>query len=166
MTRITFFPRLTWRDLGRAAMCAGLLLAAGCHRAPRTAAELANALPKKFSGELHLQGDTESRHISIEPRDLSERSEHVLEFSHVAYQMQDPQGADTSQGEAAIRGTISVPGFAIRLEGIGADNTGGEDAIRPDTFAGTLTQDLQTLHAEWSTALGQKGQLTMQAVSP
>jgi hypothetical protein len=146
--------RFGWRGFGQVTLCA-ILFAAGCHRTPETAAELAKALPRAFAGELHLQGDTQAR-----------RSARVLEFNRVDYQLQDEQGAPTSSGQARIRGTITLPGLDIRLEALGPDFSGGEDAIRPETFSGKLSGNLQSFDAEWSTGLGQKATLTMQAAPP
>jgi hypothetical protein len=157
--------RFGWRGFGQVTLCA-ILFAAGCHRTPETAAELAKALPRAFAGELHLQGDTQARRIRVEARELSVRSARVLEFNRVDYQLQDEQGAPTSSGQARIRGTITLPGLDIRLEALGPDFSGGEDAIRPETFSGKLSGNLQSFDAEWSTGLGQKATLTMQAAPP
>jgi hypothetical protein len=151
------------RVFGAVAVCA-MLLAAGCRRAPQTAAELSKALPPAFAGDVHLQGDTEVRRLRIEARELSIRSEHVLEFNRVDYQVLDARGATSSAGEVRIRGTITAPGFDIHLETVAGG--GGDDAIRPETFTGKLSGNLRSLDAEWSTGLGQKVRLTMQAASP
>ncbi len=144
---------------GRIIVLCGLLLPAGCQRTPQTAAELAKRLPAEFAGELHLQGDSTARHIRIGPRELSIRGEHLLEFNRVDYEL----GAGTSVPEqVALRGTITVPGLQIHLEMLGG-NAGGDDAIRLETFTGTLSQDLRTLRADWFTGLGQKASLTLRA---
>jgi hypothetical protein len=158
-------PRALWRRVGMTLACS-VLFTAGCRRPPQTAAELAKALPPAFTGELHLQGETETHHVRIQARELSIRSEHVLEFNRVDYQIQDAPGAPSSEGEAHIRGTITAPGFDIRLEMLGSTFSGGEDAIRPETFTGKLSRDLQSVDAEWSTGLGQKAKLTLHAAPP
>jgi hypothetical protein len=157
--------RFGGRGFGRVAICA-LLLAGGCQRTPQTAADLEKALPQAFAGELHLQGETEPQRIRVEARELSIRSEHVLEFNRIDYRLQDAPGEPSSEGQARIRGTITAPGLEIRLEKLGSEFTGGEDAIRPETFTGKLSANLKTLDAQWSTALGQQEKLTMQAVPP
>jgi hypothetical protein len=157
--------RFGGRGFGRVAICA-LLLAGGCQRTPQTAADLEKALPQAFAGELHLQGETEPQRIRVEARELSIRSEHVLEFNRIDYRVRDDQGGPGSEGEAHIRGTITAPGFEIRLESLGPDVAGGGDAIRLETFSGKLSGNLQALDAEWSTGFGQKAKLTMQAAPP
>ena len=171
MIPIPLFSRLAWRALGLAALLVGQFLGSlalcgslgGCHRSPQTADELAKALPASFSGVLRLQGETEERHIRLEPRELSVRSAHVLGFNRVDYQLLD---GSNSGGEAHIRGTISAPGFEIKLERVGSEGSGAEDAIRPETFTGKLGGNLHTLRAEWSTGLGQKATLTLQSGQP
>ncbi len=158
MTRRLSLLGFRARQFGWIAMC-GLLLAAGCHRPPQTAAELAKALPATFSGEVQLQGETQPRPIRLEPRELSVRGEHVLEFNRVDYHLLDARGAVMTEGEARIRGTIAAPGLQIQLEVVGAEG-GSEEAVRPETFSGKLSADLQALEAEWSTSLGQKAKLT------
>ena len=74
---------------------------------------------------------------------------------------QTPPGAE---GEAHIRGTITAPGFDIHLETLGSTFSGGDGAIRPETFTGKLSPNLQSLDAQWSTGLGQQARLTLHAV--
>jgi hypothetical protein len=140
-----------------------MLVAAGCSRAPRNAAELAKALPEAFTGELHIEGETQPHHIRLEARELSVRSEHVLEFNRVDYQLKDGQDDPGAEGEARIRGTITAPGLEVRLEMPGTGFS--EDVVRPETFTGKLSGDLQSLDAEWSNGLGQKAHLKLQAAS-
>ena len=154
------------RQFAGAALALGVLVTSGCQRTPQTAAELAKALPRAYTGELHLQGDAETTHLRVTARELSVRSEHVLEFNRVDYQVQDARGNMSSEGEAHLRGTITAPGFEVRLEVEGSTFAGGEDAIRPETFMGQLSHDLQSLEAQWSTGLGQKARLTLHAVPP
>ena len=139
---------------------------AGCQRAPQTAAELIKALPQAYAGDLQLQGETGAIHLRVQARELSIRSEHVLEFDRVDYQVQDAQGAINAEGEAQIRGTITAPGFDVRLEAEGSTFPGGEDAIRPETFNGKVSRDLQSLEAQWSTGLGKGERMMLRAVPP
>lgn len=142
-------------------MLCGLL--AGCHHAPQTAAELQTSLPHQYRGELHLQGEQQSRKIVVEPRDFTVRDAHLLEFSHVRYQLL--AGSEVlADGDAQIRGTISAPGLAIRVENVaGTADVDGGDALKAGTFQGTLSSDLQKLEATWQTGFGQSATLKAQA---
>ncbi len=139
-----------------AVVCCAL---AGCQRAPQTAADLQRRLPRQFQGEIHLQGEQQSRKIVVEPHDFTVLDVHTLEFNRVRYQL-----ANGGAGDAQIRGTISAPGLAIHLEEVGgtADVEGG-DAFKAGTFYGTLSGDLQKLDATWKTGFGQEVTLKVQA---
>ena len=88
----TLSGAVLYRFIGATLACI-VCFTAGCQRTPQTAAELAKALPQAYAGELHLQGETETRHIRVQARELSIRSEHVLEFNRVDYQVQDAPDA-------------------------------------------------------------------------
>ena len=156
-------PSICLRGLGMITGCAMLLLSGGCERAPQTAAELAAKLPREFTGELHLQGDADTRRVRVRPGEVSVTSEHLLQIGRIDYEIDDAKGVEVAAGEAGIRVTISAPGLEIRVETIGA---GAGDAIRPETFSGKLGGDLRSVEAEWSTSLGQKARLKMQAAQP
>ena len=139
------------------------LLFTGCHRAPQTAAELQQNLPHQFKGDVLMQGSTEPHHLIVEPHEISVRNEHLLEFNKVRYQIL--AGSEVlTEGDAGIRGTISVPDLEIRVE----NTSDGEsnDAMKPDTFKGQLSADLRTATAEWASGMGQKVTLKVTAVGP
>lgn len=136
------------------------LLLAGCSRAPQTAAELRDSLPRQFRGDIHLQGETNSRKIVVEPHEFMVRTEHMLEFNRVRYQL--IVGSEVlADGEAAIRGTISAPGLNILIEEADVEGT---EAIKKGTFQGHLDSDLQSMEASWTTGAGQGVTLKAKAV--
>ena len=138
------------------ALCCALT---GCNRAPQTAADLQKSLPHQFQGEIHLQGEPQSRKIVVEPHDFTVLDAHTLEFNRVRYQL-----TSGGAGDAEIRGTISAPGLAIHLENVaGTADVEGGDAFKAGTFYGTLSGDLQTLNATWKTGFGQEVTLKVQA---
>ena len=140
--------------------CAGLLLAS-CQRAPRNAAELRDRLPRHWEGETRLQGDSGGRRIVIEVRELTARSEHVLEFNRVSYQF-FAGGEAVAQNEAAIRGTITAPGGVVRLD---EEGTEAGDVLRAGTFTGQLSGNLQSVEARWTTGDGQSATLDLHAAA-
>ena len=151
ISRLTFF-----------CLALGLFLA-GCHRAPQTAAELQQNLPHQFKGDILVQGSSEPHHLVVEPHEISVRNEHLLEFNKVPCQIL--AGSEVlTEGDAGIRGTISVPDLEIRVEST-SDAEGG-DAMKPDTFKGRLSADLRTATAEWTGGMGQKVTLKVTAVGP
>ncbi len=143
-----------------AVLCGAL---AGCQRAPQTAADLQRRLPRQYQGEIHLQGEQQSRKIVVEPHDFTVLDTHTLEFNRVRYQLSSG-GEFGSAGDAEIRGTISAPGLAIHLEGVaGTADVEGGDAFKAGTFYGTVSSDLQRLDATWKTGFGQEVTLKVQA---
>ena len=157
----TLSPRMI-RAVFAASLLASILGLTGCHRAPQNAAELRRDLPRIYVGEFRLQGQTEPLHLRVTPHNLTERDTKVLEFNSVQYAVLDAHGNVQTEGDADIRGTISLPGLEIRLENIG-NLSGGEDLIKPGSFQGKLSGDLQTGEADWTSGYGQKGHLKMQA---
>ena len=137
-------------------------LLAGCHRAPQTVVELRQQLPGTYAGEIHLQGQSEAMRLRITPHNLSERSARVLEFNSVQYAVLDARGALQTEGDASIRGTITLPGLEVRLESMG-NSSAGEDFIKAGSFQGKLSDNLQTAEADWTTGYGQKGHLKAEA---
>ena len=142
-------------------MCCSL---AACHRAPRTAAELQRSLPHQYQGELRLQGEQQGRKIIVEPHDFTVVDPQRLEFDRVRYQLFS--GNDVAEaGDAPIRGTISAPGLMIHVDEIGSSGElDGSDALKPGTFEGKLSADLQKMEAKWQTGLGQEVMLKVEAV--
>ncbi len=139
-------------------------LLAACHRAPQTAADLWNKLPRKYQGELHVQGEPQARQIVIEPLQMLVRDTHLLEFGRVRYQF-SASGEVGATGEAQIRGTISAPGLIINVESLtGGGDVDGGDVLKAGTFQGKLSSDLQKLEATWKTGFGQNITLEVQAV--
>ena len=135
---------------------AGCLLLAGCQRGPQTSAELFERLPRRFQGELHVQGDAGAHPFVVELLDLSARDAHLLEFRRVHYRLAaDSNGNTAAEGDAALKGTISAPGGEIRIEAFGGAGAGGEDALKPGSFQGKLSDDLQSVDTHWTTADGQ-----------
>ena len=123
-----------------------------CSRAPQTAAELFDRMPRRFGGELHVQGDTAARTLNVEVLDLKVRDPHLLEFNRIAYEV---SGGDEGahRGEAPIKGTISAPGGEIQIED--ASSAGGGDLLKTGSFHGKLEGDLKTVDANWKTAFDQ-----------
>lgn len=147
-------------SLPRVLLAAALLaLATACHRPPQTAAQLLERLPRRFTGEVLLQGQSAPQAVRIESRQLAARDEHLLEFSGVNLVLLTPDGSVQAEHPAACRGTISAPGLEIRLEELG----GAEDMLKAGSFAGQLSADLQTVEATWTTSLGSKGSLKLTA---
>ena len=132
------------------AFCLGLLPA--CYHAPRTAAELFDQMPRRFGGDLRVQGETATRTLNVELLDLKVRDPHLLEFGRIAYEV---SGGDEGarKGEAPIKGTISAPGGEILIEDAGG--AGGGDALKPGSFQGKLSGDLKTVDAKWKTGFDQ-----------
>lgn len=139
--------------------CAALLTLSACHRAPRTAAELLEKMPRRFTGEVHLQGDANAQAVRIEARQLATRSELLLEFSGVNVVTLDANGAVQSEHLAPCRGTIATPTLEIRLEELG----GVDEMLKPGTFSGQMSADLQSVEASWTTGFGAKGSLKLKA---
>ncbi len=140
-----------------------LLVLAGCHRAPQTSAELRKGLPRQFTGEIYVQGQSEPLRLRITPHDFTERDSRVLEFGGVRYAVLDARGGVQSEGDASLTGTITLPGLEVRLEGAGNLGEGG-DFVKAGTFQGKLSEDLQTGEASWTTGYGQAGRLKVEAV--
>lgn len=147
-----------WLSTAAAAAAAVLALSA-CHHPPRTAAELLEKMPRRFTGEVHLQGDTSTQPVRIEARQLATRSELLLEFSGINVVALDGNGSVQSEHLAACRGTISTPALDVRMEELG----GAEDVLKAGTFIGKLSDDLQTVEASWTTGFGTKGSLKLKA---
>ena len=133
------------------------LVLGGCQRGPQNATELYNRMPRRFSGELRVQGESTPRTLLVEVLDLNVRSEHLLEFGRVSYRV---TGGDEGrlEGEAAIKGTISAPGGEIRIDE--ASGGGSEDALKAGSFKGKLSRDLHTIEADWKTGFGQSVHFT------
>ena len=142
------------------APCA-LLLLTSCQRAPRNAVELRDRLPRRWEGEIRLQGDSGGRRIDIEVRELTARSEHVLEFNRVSYQF-FAGGEAVAQSEAAIRGTITAPGGAVRLD---EEGTEAGEVLKAGSFTGQLSGNLQSVEARWTTGDGQGATLKLHAAA-
>lgn len=134
----------------------------GCSRAPQSAAELLNRMPRQYTGEVHLQGEAEAQPVRIETRQLAARSEHLLEFNGVNVVLLNSNGAVLTEHGFGSRGTISAPGLEIKLEDLGAPE--GSDMFKAGTFAGKMSGDLQTVAAEWTTSFGTKGSMKLKAV--
>ena len=114
--------RVRWRILLLAFILPpSSFLLSGCSRAPQTAAELQKQLPPQYQGELRLQGETEAHRLVIEPHNFNVRDPRHLEFNQVRYQFFTGNSV-TAQGEANIRGVISTPDLAIRIDEV----SGGE----------------------------------------
>ena len=130
-----------------------------CHRAPQTAKQLFDRLPRHWQGDAHLQGGTDTHKINIELRQLTVRDEHTLEFNRVHYQVLVGNEV-AAEEDAAIRGTITAPGGEVRLE---QEGTEAGDALKPGTFQGKVSDDLQSAEASWTTGLGQSATLKLKA---
>ena len=141
-------------------LCLFVLCLSGCSRAPQTAAELQKSLPAQYQGELHLQGETDAHRIVIEPHNLNVRDAHHLEFNQVRYQFFTGNSL-TAQGDANLRGVISTPDLAIKIDEIPGGEAG--DAMKLGTFQGSLGKDLQEASAAWTTGFGQNVKLTAKA---
>ena len=130
----------------------GCLLAAGCSRPPQTAAELFDQMPRRYGGELRVQGEAATRTLNVELLDLKVRDTHRLEFGRIAYEL---SGGDEGarKGEAPIKGTISAPGGEIQLEE--ASDAAGGDAFKAGSFQGKLSSNLKAVDAKWKTAFDQ-----------
>ena len=138
------------------------LLLQSCHRAPQNATDLLDRLPRHWEGEVQMQGEGGGRKITIEVRQLTVRSEHVLEFNRVRYQLL-AGGEALSADEAAVRGTITAPGGEIRLEEEGTD---ANEGLKPGSFVGKLDGKLQSVDATWTTGLGPAATLKLHAAAP
>lgn len=139
----------------------------GCHRGPDTAADLKGALPRQFRGEVKFQGDPNPHTLVVEPHDFTVRSAHLLQFDRVRYQILSGGSNVVTEGDAGIRGTISAPGLDIRIEEVtDAAEVGGGEVIKADTFKGSLSADLRTADAAWTTGLGQEMKLKVMATAP
>ena len=131
-----------------ALLLGGGLLAAGCSRGPQTAGELFDKMPRRYRGELRLQGETGTRTLGVELLDLKVRDEHHLEFNCVAYEV-DGGDEGVQKGEAPMRGAISAPGGEVQIE----DASG--DALKAGSFGGKLSADLESVEAKWKTGYDQ-----------
>ena len=138
-----------------------------CHRGPGTAAELEATLPRQFRGEVKFQGDPQPHTLVVEPHDFTVRSAHVLQFDRVRYQILAGGSNVVAEGDAGLRGTISTPGLDIRIEQVtDAAEAGGGEVIKADTFKGSLSADLHTADATWTSGLGQEMKLKVTATAP
>ena len=144
--------RLAVRVLSFVILHSSFVIFSSCSRGPQTARELFDRLPRRYSGELHLQGETGTRTLGVELLDLKVRDEHHLEFGRVAYQVTS-NDEGMQRGEAPVRGTISAPGGEVRIED--ADGAGGGDALKPGSFEGKLAADLESVEARWKTGFDQ-----------
>ena len=129
-----------------------ICLLAACSRPPQTAAELFDQMPRRYGGDLRVQGETATRTLNVEVLDLKVRDTHRLEFGRIAYEV---SGGDEGahKGEAPIKGTISAPGGEIVIED--ATGEGGGDAFKAGSFQGKLSGDLKTVDAKWKTGFDQ-----------
>lgn len=116
-------------------------------------------MPRRFTGEVHLQGDANGQPVRIEARQLEVRGPLAVEFSGVNVVVLGADGSVQSERPAACKGTVSTPGLDIRLEELG----GAEDLLKTGTFTGKLSDDLQSLEASWTTGYGTKGSLKLKA---
>ncbi len=109
-------------------------------------------MPRRYGGELHVQGETTTRTLNVELLDLKVRDAHRLEFNRIAYEV---SGGDEGahKGEAPVKGTISAPGGEIVIEDFGGE--GGGDALKSGSFQGKLGGDLKTVDAKWKTGFDQ-----------
>lgn len=123
-----------------------------CSRSPQTAAELYDRMPRRFAGEVRMQGETGTRTLVITPLDLQPRDAHLLEFKRIAYELSGANEAPL-KGEAAITGTITAPGGEIHLED--TSGAGGGDAVKAGSFEGKLSGDLKSVDAKWKTGFDQ-----------
>ena len=156
-------PSTNWRQILLLAFILhpSSFILSGCSRAPQTAAELQKQLPPQYQGELRLQGETEAHRMVIEPHNFNVRDPHHLEFNQVRYQFFTGNSV-TAQGEANIRGVISTPDLAIRIDEItGAE--GSSDAVKAGSFQGSLSKDLREVDAAWLTGFGQGAKLKAKA---
>ncbi len=126
--------------------------------------ELRQRLPGTYVGEMHLRGQTEAMRLRITPHNLTERSDQVLEFNSVQYAVLDAHGGLQTEGDASIRGTITLPGLEVKLESMG--DLSGEEFIKANSFQGKLSGDLQTAEASWTSTYGQSGHLKAEAAKP
>ena len=167
-----FAPKLLLKGVSRtkllSAFCllpsAFCLLFSGCSRAPQTAAELQKQLPSQYQGELRLQGETEPHRLVLEVHNFNVRDPHHLEFNQVRYQFFTGNNV-TAQGDANIRGVVSTPDLAIRIDEVNAGEGSG-DAMKLDTFQGDLSKNLEQLHATWTTGFGQNVKLMATGKKP
>ena len=153
-------PRLRSGSL-RVLCLATCLLFSACGRAPQTAVELKARLPRQFRGEIRLPGEMQPRRIIVEPHDVGVRTEHLLEFNSVRYQILAGREV-VAEGDADIHGTISAPDLEIHIERV----AGAGEAMRADTFTGHLAADLQSGEAEWTNESGERVKLEMKAAVP
>lgn len=135
---------------------------AGCHRPTQTSAELRQRMPGAFIGELRLLGQPEPMRLRLTPHNLIERDAQTLEFNSVQYALLDAHGGLQTEGDASVRGTITLPGLEVKLEDVG-ERAGGEDLVKPGSFQGKLSADLQSGEADWTSGLGQKNHLKLEA---
>ena len=140
--------RRNFRLLAFCLLPSAFCLLSSCSRGPQTAAELFDRMPRRYGGELRVQGETGTRTLNVEVLDLKVRDTHLLEFNRIAY---DISGGDEGahKGEAPIKGTISAPGGEIRIEDAGGD------ALKAGSFEGKLSADLKTVEAKWKTGFDQ-----------
>ncbi len=148
------FPR-PWLAVRVLAFCIlhfAFCILAACSRGPQTAAELFDQMPRRYGGDLRVQGETVARTLNVEVLDLKVRDTHLLEFGRIAYEV---SGGDEGarKGEAPIKGTISAPGGEIQIED--ASGAGGGDALKAGSFQGKLSGDLKTVDAKWKTSFDQ-----------
>ena len=109
-------------------------------------------MPRRYGGELRVQGETGTRTLNVELLDLKVRDAHSLEFNRIAYEV---SGGDEGahKGDAPVKGTISAPGGEIRIEDAGG--AGGGDALKAGSFEGKLGGDLEKVDAKWKTGFDQ-----------
>ena len=109
-------------------------------------------MPRRYGGELRVQGETATRTLNVELLDLKVRDPHRLEFGRIAYEVSGG-GEGAHKGEAPIKGTISAPGGEILIEE--ASDAASGDAFKAGSFQGKLSGDLKTVDAKWKTGFDQ-----------
>ncbi len=109
-------------------------------------------MPRRYGGELRLQGETGTRTLNVELLDLKVRDAHLLEFNRIAYEVSGG-GEGVHKGEAPVKGTVSAPGGEIRIED--ASGVGGGDALKAGSFEGKLSGDLEKVETKWKTGYDQ-----------
>ena len=147
-----FHPVVASRILLLLLLPSAFCLLPSCSRAPQTAAALFDQMPRRYGGELRVQGESATRTLNVEVLDLKVRDTHLLEFGRIAYEISGgEEGAH--KGEAPVKGTISAPGGEIRIEEAGGEAAG--DALKAGSFEGKLGGNLKNVDAKWSTGFNQ-----------
>ncbi len=132
------------------------LLSAGpaaCSRAPRNAYEAREMLPRAFAGKVSEGERGPARTVRLPTDALRVRDERTLEFDSVRFLLLNPLDDNILLDETVpARGTVTIPGGEIRLEG---DAAGGTASSPPVTgFTGRLADDCQSAEASWRTEGG------------